>query len=96
MDPQVDPQVDPEKCAALAFSGIHILSDKVFALMDEYVCESGLENDNGIRFPIKDFYLWAASRTPIYGVKAENLRLLDVGKLDAIAPAEEFVESMKY
>lgn len=92
----VDPQVDPEKCVALAFSGIHILSDKVFALMDEYVCESGLENDNGIRFPIKDFYLWAASRTPIYGVKAENLRLLDVGKLDAIAPAEEFVESMKY
>lgn len=92
----VDPQVDPEKCAALAFSGIHILSDKVFALMDEYVCESGLENDNGIRFPIKDFYLWAAFRTPIYGVKAENLRLLDVGKLDAIAPAEEFVESMKY
>ena len=91
----VDPQVDPEKCAALAFSGIHILSDKVLALMDEYVCESGLENDNGIRFPIKDFYLWAASRAPIYGVKAENLRLLDVGKLDAIAPAEEFVESVK-
>jgi hypothetical protein len=28
-------------------------------------------------------------------VKAENLRLLDVGKLDAIAPAEEFVESVK-
>ena len=91
----VDPQVDPEKCAALAFSGIHILSDKVLALMDEYARESGLENDNGTRFPIKDFYLWAASRTPIYGVKAESLRLLDVGKLDAIAPAEEFVESVK-
>lgn len=91
----VDPQVDPEKCAALAFSGIHILSDNVFVLMDEYARESGLSDDNGIRFPIKDFYLWAASRTPIYGVKAENLRLLDVGKLDAIAPAEEFVESVK-
>lgn len=91
----VDPQVDPEKCAALAFSGIHILSDNVFVLMDEYTRESGLSDDNGIRFPIKDFYLWAASRTPIYGVKAENLRLLDVGKLDAIAPAEEFVESVK-
>lgn len=91
----VDPQVDPENCAALAFSGIHILSDNVFVLMDEYARESGLSDDNGIRFPIKDFYLWAASRTPIYGVKAENLRLLDVGKLDAIAPAEEFVESVK-
>lgn len=91
----VDPQIDSEKCLSLAFSGIHILSDNVFVLMDEYARESGLSDDNGIRFPIKDFYLWAASRTPIYGVKAENLRLLDVGKLDAIAPAEEFVESVK-
>lgn len=91
----VDPQIDSEKCLSLAFSGIHILSDNVFVLMDEYTRESGLSDDNGIRFPIKDFYLWAASRTPIYGVKAENLRLLDVGKLDAIAPAEEFVESVK-
>lgn len=91
----VDPKIDSEKCLSLAFSGIHILSDNVFVLMDEYARESGLSDDNGIRFPIKDFYLWAASRTPIYGVKAENLRLLDVGKLDAIAPAEEFVESVK-
>ncbi len=90
----VDPQVDSEKCVALAFSGIHILSDKVFDLMDEYVRECGLLDDNGIKFPIKDFYLWAASRSPIYGVKADILRLLDVGKLDALAPAEEFVESM--
>ena len=92
----VDPQVDPEKCAALAFSGIHILSDKVPDIMEEYVNERGLDDSAPARFPIIDFYLWAASRAPIYGVQAETLRLLDVGKLDAIAPAEEFVESMKY
>jgi NDP-sugar pyrophosphorylase family protein len=91
-----DPEKDPEQCIMQAFSGIHILSDKVCALMDEYVSCKGLENDHGVRFPIKDFYLWAASRSPIYGVVSENLELLDVGKLDALAPAEEFVKSMKY
>lgn len=91
-----DPEVDAGQCLQLAFSGIHILSDKVFDLMDEYVKECGLADDDGVRFPIKDFYLWAASRSPIYGVKADSLRLLDVGKLDALAPAEAFVESMTF
>ena len=91
-----DSEIEPDQCVPYAFSGIHVISDKVFALMDEYVHHQGLENDSGVRFPIKDFYLWAASRCPIYGVVKEDLQLLDVGKLDALAPAEEFVESMKY
>lgn len=88
-----DQEISPEDCLALAFSGIHIISDKVFGLMDEYVKEKGLESEDGVRFPIKDFYLWAASRCPIYGVEKEDLSLLDVGKLDALAPAEQFVET---
>ena len=42
------------------------------------------------------FYMWAAMKKPIYGAVAENLDFLDVGKLDALAPAEEFVKSMNW
>ena len=37
------------------------------------------------------FYLWAAMKMPIYGVVAANLNFLDVGKLDTLAAAEEFI-----
>ena len=87
------PQINPKECRALAFSGIHILSDKVLDLMQEYVKEKELPADEqkGTRFPIMSFYMWAAARYPIYGVEAENLEFIDVGKLDALKPAEEFV-----
>ncbi len=58
--------------------------------MEEYAAGKGLPQDNA-RFPITDFYLAAASRHPIYGVCLESLELLDVGKLDALEPAEAFV-----
>jgi len=87
------PDVVPAECRALAFSGIHILSDKVLALMEEYVNEKGLTVDDvkGTRFPIMSFYMWAAAKYPIYGVVARDLQFIDVGKLDALKPAEEFV-----
>ena len=80
-----------EDCLAYGFSGIHIMSDKVFDLMDQYVAARGLPVDPeaGVRFPIMSFYLWAALRMPIYGVVAENLDFLDVGKLDTLKQAEE-------
>ncbi|MBQ2127161.1 MAG: NTP transferase domain-containing protein, partial [Bacteroidaceae bacterium] len=66
----------PAQCRALAFSGIHILSDKVLALMEEYVREKGLPVDEvkGTRFPIMSFYMWAAAKHPIYGVVAQDLQ----------------------
>ena len=90
-----DGSLKVEDCKAYAFSGIHVMSDKVFGLMDEYVVEKGLPADpeSGVKFPVRDFYLWAAMRAPIYGVVAEGLDLLDVGKLDALAPAEEFIKT---
>lgn len=89
----VSPDVIPARCRALAFSGIHILSDRVLALMDEYVKEKGLPVDevNGTRFPIMSFYMWVASKEPIYGAVADRLEFIDVGKLDALGPAEEFL-----
>lgn len=85
--------IAPSACRALAFSGIHILSDKVPALMQEYVNERGLvpAGENGVRFPIMNFYMWLAARYPVYGVVADNLEFIDVGKLDALKLAEEFV-----
>lgn len=91
----VSPDIVPAECRALAFSGIHILSDEVLAMMDEYVKEKGLPVDEvkGTRFPIMSFYMWAAARKPIYGVVSEDLQFIDVGKLDALKPAEEFVKA---
>lgn len=91
------PDIDPKDCLALAFSGIHILSDRVLHLMQEYINEKGLPSDeeHGTRFPIMSFYMWAAAKHPIYGVVADNLEFIDVGKLDALKPAEEFVQRSK-
>ena len=91
-----DESIAIEDCLALGFSGIHILSDKVLALMEEYARSRDLpvEDSAGVKFSIMNFYLWAASKYPIYGAIAEDLNFLDVGKLDALAPAEEFVKNM--
>lgn len=87
------PDIVPGECRRLAFSGIHILSDRVLGLMERYVAERGLpvDEEKGTRFPIMSFYMWLAARCPVYGVVAENLEFIDVGKLDALKPAEEFV-----
>ena len=89
----ISPDIDPKACRALAFAGIHILSDRVLALMDEYVSEKALprDADKGTRFPIMSFYMWVAAKHPVYGAVADNLEFIDVGKLDAIKPAEDFV-----
>ena len=91
-----DDSIALEDCRALGFSGIHILSDKVLDLMEEYARSRNLpvEDPTGVKFSIMNFYLWAASKCPIYGVVAKDLNFLDVGKLDALAPAEEFVKNL--
>ena len=91
-----DPSFRKEECLMLAFAGIHILSDKIFDLMDTYIQEKGLPVDEevGTRFPIVDFYLWACSRQPIYGVEAQGLTFLDVGKMETIDRAEEMLRKV--
>ena len=88
-----DSSLNIEDCLAYGFSGIHIMSDRVFGLMDAYIKEKGLPADDavGTRFPIMNFYMWASSRMPIYGVVAQNLDFLDVGKLDTLEIAEKFM-----
>lgn len=75
--------LDPSACLRFAFSGIHNISPRIFGVFDEM----GLSG----RFPIIDFYLSVCERYPIYGVAVPELKIVDVGKLDSLAQAEEFV-----
>jgi Nucleoside-diphosphate-sugar pyrophosphorylase involved in lipopolysaccharide biosynthesis/translation initiation factor 2B, gamma/epsilon subunits (eIF-2Bgamma/eIF-2Bepsilon) len=67
----------------LAFSGIHVFHPSLAPLLDEWP----------ERFPIMDFYLKACADHLIRGYEASDLRLLDVGKLDTLDKAEEFVNT---
>lgn len=79
------PDFDMTKCRRLAFSGIHIMSDTIFDVMDKY---------GKPRFPIMDFYISVCAEYDIYGVKAEDLHMVDVGKLDTIEVADKMIQSM--
>ena len=88
------PDLDPSQCRALAFSGIHVLSDRVFDVMESYAAAKELYAENNSadpRFPIMDFYLAVCCDYDIYGVEATDLDLIDVGKLDTLEKAEEFI-----
>lgn len=86
--------LDHKKCVSLAFSGIHIMSDKVFDVLEEFALARGLcLSSIPPRFPIMDFYLWACATHEIKGVIAEDMQLIDVGKLDTLNLAEEFIAS---
>ena len=68
----------------LAFTGIHVFHPSLAPLLDEWP----------ERFPIMDFYLKACENHLIRGYEAKDLRLLDVGKLDTLDNAEEFIKSL--
>ncbi len=83
------PDLVVSECRALAFSGIHVISDKVFDAMDAYVISEGLDGGIGLpRFSIIDFYLSMIGVQDIYGVVADDLKLIDVGKLKTLAEAQ--------
>lgn len=64
-----------------AFSGIHVFSPSLFPLMENYPD----------RFGIIDFYLNECHQANIKGWVKEDLRLMDVGKLDTLQEAEKFI-----
>lgn len=63
------PGIDPSSCRRYAFSGIHLISQKIF-----------LEDAPEEKFPIIDFYLSLCASRPIYGLALPGLSLTDVGK----------------
>ena len=52
-----------------------------------------LFNEMPERFGIIDFYLKYCSRCNFLGYEQKDLRLLDVGKLDTLHEAEDFISS---
>jgi len=72
---------DPSTCQRLAFSGIHVLSPAIFEQMNGW---SG-------KFSIIDFYLAVAAQQTIRGYVPVNLQMIDVGKLDSLHEAENFL-----
>lgn len=68
-----------------AFSGIHVFHPCFFEAMAH-------EPD---RFPIMDFYLRNAASHAIRGCLKEDLKLIDVGKLDTLDQAERFLREIK-
>lgn len=89
------PHVNEEECLKLAFSGIHIMSDQVLDVMESYATTRGLYIASDTpRFPVMDFYLGMCHLYNIYGVCSDDLRLVDVGKLDTLGTAEEFLKTL--
>ena len=68
---------------AFAFSGIHSFSPRLFPLMDRFPD----------KFSIIDFYLSVCHRSRIMGLVKNDLEMIDVGKLDSLQQAEQFVNS---
>ena len=69
-----------------AFSGIHIIGNKVFEAMNE--CSA--------KFPIMDFYLQYAKDLHFVGKVKNDLKLMDVGKLDTLSEADAFAQQLGY
>jgi NDP-sugar pyrophosphorylase family protein len=66
-----------------AFSGIHSFSPRLFPLMQQFPD----------RFSIIDFYLQTCHRAKIVGCVKNDLKMIDVGKLDSLREAEAFLET---
>ncbi len=75
------PFPDSSEFSRMAFSGIHIISPQVFKYFDRFPD----------RFSIIDFYLSICREEQIKCVVKDDLMLLDVGKLDSLHAAEDFL-----
>ncbi len=75
------PNLNPLNFNKLAFSGIQIISPKIFEIMKNYE----------VKFPIMDFYLQNCQSQKIIGYIPNNLKMIDVGKLNVLEEAERFL-----
>ena len=77
------PNLDPKLYHKYAFAGIHYMNPRLFAYFGDFPD----------KFSIIDFYLKVCDKEAIYGYVQPDLCLLDVGKLDTLAEAEDFVKA---
>ncbi len=78
------PSLDPSLYRKLAFAGIHVISPRLLQMMQGWP----------ERFGIIDFYLSLCDKVRIKGYLKTDLRLMDVGKLDTLEKAEQFIRQL--
>lgn len=76
-----DPGLDVDHQRRLAFTGIHVVQPRLAELM----------GDMPDKFGIFDFYMRYALQCRFVGFLKPDLRMLDVGKLDTLEQAEQFI-----
>lgn len=76
------PHFEPNQYKEFAFSGIHVLSPKIFDWMEEWTG----------KFSIINFYLSICAKTNIQAYNDETLRLLDIGKPESLTLAEQWLK----
>ena len=74
-------------CNLCAFSGIHVLAPSAVEAVE------AVDED---KFPIMEFYLNNCDRLDIRGELKTDLHLLDVGKLNSLQAAEDFIANSEY
>lgn len=80
------PQLDVAKCQRFAFAGIHVVSPRLFKLMDAF----------SDKFGIIDFYLSICATHHVRGYVKTDLKLMDIGKLDTLHQAEAFLSELEH
>lgn len=68
----------------LAFSGMHIVSPRIFEAMAAYP----------EKFSITDFYIEQCDNQPIRAYVPDQYRMMDIGKIDHLHEAELFAKSL--
>ena len=79
------PDFDPSIHNEFAFNGIHVISPQIFEWMDEWTG----------KFSIINFYLAVCAKTPIQAFEQADLRILDIGKPDALELAQDFIKDIE-
>lgn len=77
-----------EATQQLAFSGMQVLSPRIFDCMDE------VTKQKGEKFSLIDLYLSIAQKEILRAYIPENYHMMDVGKIDQISEAEAFATSL--
>lgn len=77
-------ELSTEGLTPLAFSGMHIVSPKIFRHMVDWPD----------KFSIVDFYLKVLQTEAIYAYLPQNYRMMDIGKIDHLDEAEEFAKKL--
>ncbi|MBP3670795.1 MAG: nucleotidyltransferase family protein [Bacteroidaceae bacterium] len=76
--------IDTTLLQQYAFAGVHVVSPRIFDLMQ----------DMPSKFSIIDFYLQAMAQHRIMGYVPQDFAMLDVGKVDSLVAAEEFIKQL--